>query len=109
MGSRLRERGFKKKVPMEFWAHRWQERRVAHIAGEGAILEVTYRNEYMRIIASSLAPDPAKPYAFYWVVSFENPEKPKTDFYRSSAEAEYLSEEQVTAIIETIGAGAIGW
>lgn len=63
----------------------------------------------MRIIDSSLTPDPLRPYAFYWVVSFENPEKPKTDFYRSSAEAEYLSEEEITKYIDAIGTGETGW
>lgn len=100
----LKSKGFVDKIHLWHWCEGWLMRKHTHVLGsDGSILEITRANEYIRIVASSIAPTMDRPFATYRLRSAEHPERPKTDFLSFDGTPLYMSAEEVrTYIIDSI-------
>ena len=96
----LKANGYVDRIHSWHWNEGWLMRKHARTLGaDGSILEITRANEYIRIVASGIAPTPERMCATYWLQSQECPTRPKTDFIRYEKPAVYMNAEEVAALI----------
>lgn len=94
---------------IETWASELRERFKAEIrdnkiaivtSADARILEVTYKNVYMRVVVGE-SKDPLRPFSFDRFVSESS--QPKTEFYsKSQGSLNYMSEEDVKSELDKL-------
>jgi hypothetical protein len=97
--KQLRRRGFSDHIPVSQWGKDlWERRHVVVHGVDRSILEITYANVYIRVVADPRAA-PETPFAVARYVSYENADRPKTEFYLQDYLPEYMSAEALSGAL----------
>lgn len=76
----LRQKGFANNINPAHWNGQWRSRKHVVVNGEGRILEITFRDTYVRIFYDPSA-SPETPFGFLSFRSEEDPDRPKTAYH----------------------------